>query len=280
MDADAHIPPAAPVQESVGTILRRRRESSSLSLHDAEEATKISKNYLLALEEDRHEEFPSPVYLKGFLKNYATWLGLQEEELTRLTTLSGMAPPADPVSAARGFSGFSDFNWQRLALPAVLLGALIVSSFFVSPSEPPRTRSAITPQHLPATVPAAPTAVQPIVSSTVNKPAAEPANLPAPGAVPSQEAQVAAPRPAQTGVLVSIKVLRNCAVSVALDDGVAQSYDLAGGDLIEWKAARTVALDISDAGSVEIELNGSPLKLQAPAGKQTYIVLDATGLRH
>lgn len=83
---------------------------------------------------------------------------------------------------------------------------------------------------------------------------------------------------ARDGFMVRMKVNRNSSLSVIIDDAASQGYELTGGDLIEWKAARTIALDLSDAASVDIELNGTPLKLQAAPGKPAYIVLDANGL--
>jgi len=68
-------------------------------------------------------------------------------------------------------------------------------------------------------------------------------------------------------------------LSVIIDDAASQGYDLTSGDLIEWKAARTIALDLTDASGVEIELNGAPLQLQVSPGKPAYIVLDADGVK-
>lgn len=275
MSSDQHDPAVDPESESVGSILRRRRESTTISLNDAAEKTRISKNYLIALEEDHPERLPSPAYLKGFVKTYAVCLGLQGEELERLIALTAVPDPIDKAPTARAASLFGRFNWQRLFLPSVLLGALIISAIFLSPPTPKRTVQPVLP--LPAAVAVAPpTALQPVVSSAVNP--ADVAALKLAGAVRSQETAATAPRP-QNGVLVSMKVNRNSTLSVIIDDGVAQGYELTSGDLIEWKADSTIAMDISDAGSVEIKLNNTPLKLKTPPGKQTYIVLDANGIR-
>lgn len=275
MDSVHDIPEVDPETESVGSMLRRSRESTTISLHDAAEATRISMKYLVALEEDRPEDLPSPAYLKGFVKTYAVCLGLQGEELDRLLALTMVPLPVETTPTARAASVFVRLNWQRLFLPSVLLGALIISAIFLSP--PSSQRSVQPARQQPLAVAVAPlTALQPVVSSAV-----QPTGAPIPqlvGSAQSSETAATTSRP-QNGVLVSMKVNRASTLSVIIDDGAAQGYELTSGDLIEWKASSTIALDISDAGSVEIELNNTPLKLKTPPGKQTYIVLDANGIR-
>lgn len=270
MDTEYHTTAAEPEAHSVGSVLRRCREFNSISLEDAAEATKIGKNYLRALEEDRPQDLPSPAYLKGFLKTYATYLGLQADDLQLLVTqqnaalVSGSAPEAPPVSRPAGFS------WQRLLLPAVLLAALIVSAIIVSPPSPERSRPMVqeAPQVAQPVPPA--TAVQ-TARSSLSAVAAEQAES-------QPEAAAVRPIPAN-GFMVRMKVNQNSTLTVVIDDGVSQGYALTSGDLIEWKANRTIALDVSDAGSVAIELNGTPLKLQATPGKPRYLVLDANGIQ-
>jgi cytoskeletal protein RodZ len=264
---------------SVGSILRRCREFSHISIEEAAEATKIGKNYLRALEDDRFQDLPSPAYLKGFLRTYATYLGLQTEELIQLAAQQEAAlsdEPAKTEQAHRTTVGFS-FNWQRLLLPAVLLVALIVSAMFMAPSAPKR--------HLPPPLqqqpqPVANVAVQPVLSSAQPAPAVtpEPQTVQTPVVEKSAEPAVPLIKP-RDGFMVRMKVNRNSSLSVVIDDAVSQGYDLTSGDLIEWKASRTIALDLTDAGSVDIELNGKPITLQVPAGKPAYIILDANGIK-
>ena len=60
----------------IGTSLREARLRQGLDLVDAEAATKIRPKYIQALEEERFELLPSPTYVKGFLRSYADYLGL------------------------------------------------------------------------------------------------------------------------------------------------------------------------------------------------------------
>jgi cytoskeleton protein RodZ len=67
--------------EELGALLRQERERQGMSLEKAATEIKISKKYLVALEEGVTKDLPHPVYAKGFVKNYARLLGLNSEEL-------------------------------------------------------------------------------------------------------------------------------------------------------------------------------------------------------
>ena len=68
----------------VGQALRRAREKRGESLLQAAQATRISEDYLRALERDAPiYSFPAPVYARFFLRSYARHLQLDEERLLR-----------------------------------------------------------------------------------------------------------------------------------------------------------------------------------------------------
>ena len=60
----------------IGNSLREARLRRQLELADAEHGTKIRGKYLRALEDERFELLPSHTYVKGFLRSYAEFLGL------------------------------------------------------------------------------------------------------------------------------------------------------------------------------------------------------------
>ena len=57
------------------------RERKGVDLYRAERDTKIRARYLAALERGEYGELPGDVYTKGFLRNYALYLGLDPEEV-------------------------------------------------------------------------------------------------------------------------------------------------------------------------------------------------------
>jgi cytoskeletal protein RodZ len=57
------------------------RERKGVDLYRAERDTKIRARYLAALERGDYKELPGAVYTKGFLRNYALYLGLDPDEV-------------------------------------------------------------------------------------------------------------------------------------------------------------------------------------------------------
>jgi cytoskeletal protein RodZ len=76
-------PAHAQDMKSVGELLRHRRKEMNLSLKDAENATSIRIAYLHALEEGEMTKLISPIYAQGFFTQYASFLGMDGEQIVR-----------------------------------------------------------------------------------------------------------------------------------------------------------------------------------------------------
>jgi cytoskeletal protein RodZ len=66
---------------SFGEELRREREIRGISLKEIADATKISKRFLEAIERNDHRTLPAPVFTRGFIREYARYLGLNADEI-------------------------------------------------------------------------------------------------------------------------------------------------------------------------------------------------------
>ena len=77
----ARSPVAAEPAPSLPERLLAARERKGVDLYRAERDTKIRARYLGALERGDYRELPGSVYTKGFLRNYALYLGLDPEEI-------------------------------------------------------------------------------------------------------------------------------------------------------------------------------------------------------
>ena len=66
---------------SFGEELRREREIRGISLKEIADATKISKRFLEAIERNDHRTLPAPVFTRGFVREYAKYLGLNADEM-------------------------------------------------------------------------------------------------------------------------------------------------------------------------------------------------------
>lgn len=67
--------------EDIGQKLKEARESKGLSILDIEEKTKIQRRYLSAIEDGEFEKLPGDFYVRAFIKQYASVVGLKGSEL-------------------------------------------------------------------------------------------------------------------------------------------------------------------------------------------------------
>ena len=90
--------PADDASPSLPERLYAARERKGVDLYRAERDTKIRSRYLAALERGDYKELPGAVYTKGFLRNYALYLGLDPDEiLVQWRRERGDGAPAQPV---------------------------------------------------------------------------------------------------------------------------------------------------------------------------------------
>ncbi len=67
--------------DELGLILQQARENMGLTLEQVQEETRINAKYLDALENGEYHSLPSPVHVRGFLRNYARFLSLDPNPL-------------------------------------------------------------------------------------------------------------------------------------------------------------------------------------------------------
>ena len=85
----------SPDEQGAGVEFRDARRARGLSLDDCQRATRISRRYLEALEEDDYAALPAPVFARGFLRSYAQYLGV--DATTLISRFPGEARPGDAL---------------------------------------------------------------------------------------------------------------------------------------------------------------------------------------
>ena len=65
----------------IGEVLKRSRDRLKLDIGTVERDTKVRAKYLRALENEEWDVLPGPTYVRGFLRTYATYLGLDADAL-------------------------------------------------------------------------------------------------------------------------------------------------------------------------------------------------------
>lgn len=280
---------------SPGAILKRCREFHGFSLEDASETTKIGVSYLKALEEDRIGDFANLTYLKGFLRIYAAYLGLNSDDMARMyDKLHGPAEldkAAETAATKRARPLKSLITLRKLALPAFLFVLiLVVATFFnrspAPPDAPPQPPSVQEPAASMASAPAIP--VQAVVSSATvksvvptekSKETLESESRPLAAEPEEKHLSSNLPEEAGNSFILKIRVTQNGTLVAVVDGSAPQNYELTVGDIIEWKAEQSVSLDVSNSGAIDVELNGRHLKQMGAAGKAVYAEFDADGVK-
>ncbi len=82
---------------SISERLRAAREARGVDLFRVERDTKIRMKYLAAMEQGDFAELPADVYARGFLRNYASYLGLDPDEAESEWRRGNIAPVKPPV---------------------------------------------------------------------------------------------------------------------------------------------------------------------------------------
>lgn len=69
---------------TVGERLKKRRMEKEISIKEVGEKLKVKADYLSDLEENNYDKLPPDVYVKGFIKSYATLVGFDAQEMVDL----------------------------------------------------------------------------------------------------------------------------------------------------------------------------------------------------
>lgn len=118
----------------VGEQLRDARELRGVDLYRVERDTKIRFKYLADLEDGDYSDLPGDVYTRGFLRNYATYLGLDADEIEddwrretgAATPVSQVIVGPQPLRIRRGVV----FQRSHVVIGIVAVIVLLVATYF------------------------------------------------------------------------------------------------------------------------------------------------------
>lgn len=115
---------------TVGEMLRAGREAKKLSVEQVNRETRISVQAIRALESDDFGSFPSEIYLKGSLRTYADFLGLDGGQLWAMTgsrsTASGGGPAWEVEEAMHVEKLGAPRIIRRLVLPLLVILVIVL----------------------------------------------------------------------------------------------------------------------------------------------------------
>lgn len=250
----------------IGEKLREAREEKGLSLEEVEDALKIRKAHLANLEEDAFDALPGGVQARGFLRNYARYLGLDVRELLEAYEERFPSPGArvrgrklsddgieflDVTLSPRSFSLF-DFAIGFMIICAFLGAAfLFVYERYVVPA----AEATPTPKNEEA-------AVRPTEQESAF---IIPTATPPPTATPTP---TLTPTPLYyVGVTIELEVVQRSWVQVLVDDVKVYEGVLEEGANPSWTGEKRVAVRAGNAGGVKVTVNGQQQGLMGLEGQ-------------
>jgi cytoskeletal protein RodZ len=237
---------------SFGEWLRRQRELREISLRDIAERTKISLRYLEAMEADRFELLPAPIFAKGFLREYARYVGLspdevinhylavqQPEQEEKEDTLIRRSRPK-PVDSGQPPVRRTWSYGLVLTLAGLILLALVALAAWLADKrrEEPRAEQSAPPIAAPPPAPA-------VAAPALPPPAEEP----------------------RAPLEVTLDFTKDCWVEAVIDGKNRFSELRVQGESLQLPAETSVVLTLGNAGAVEVQVNGHALPLRAGEGQ-------------
>jgi len=176
-----------------GAALAAAREALNLSVTEVARQLKLSVSQIEALEAGAYQKLPGPVFVRGFIRNYARLLRLDPEEMLPSVEPSLPEQPASeevPSSREIPFPPAKSRRWPWYsAAMLVLIGGLAAYEYywnepeFTTSKRAPRavepSRQPVAPPAAPASVPAepAPAVSAPVTPTSSNTPPARDANV-------------------------------------------------------------------------------------------------------
>ena len=262
-------PPEVESTAAFGDWLRRQREMREISLRDIADRTKISLRYLQAMEDDRFDLLPAPIFAKGFLREYARYVGLSPDEVVNHYLSVQQQGASQEEGTKEGIKKDSTLSGQRpnrpkpvrnwtyglfLAVAVLILIGLVAALAWYAERRRDSPAADVTPPPI-----AAP---------------------PAPETVPAAVPQLTPERP-EAPLEVTLDFTAACWIEVMADGKRKVAQEMAQGESYQVDAQQSVVLvTLGDANAAEIQVNGLSFPLNGKPGEVLHdVVIDLETVR-
>ncbi len=238
--------------DTIGDLLYTERRKKGLEIADVEHATGIRGVYLNALEQSRYDVLPGEVYVKGFLRNYANYLGLDGSHLVQLYTdlkkptletaaaEPSVAEPAEPVVKKMNAvitRSIDKKKWSTV-LVVVILAISAMGLYLWQKS------------------------VAPAGETSRNAAGSKPASVSGLNQTPVRNVPSAtnsgAPSASRPVVLMA-RFTDRCWTSVIADGKTLYEGIPSNGATFTWDAEHQIVVNFGNAAAVELTFNGQPV---------------------
>lgn len=240
--------------DSIGAKLRQARKAKNLTLEDVYQKTKIHLNTLKALEEDNFKSI-GPSYVKGFLRLYAKFLGLNSNEIMGLYENNFPLEPKPQASKQEDKdspkTSFPDIKLKS-SFPVLAFKVLVVVVIFIV------IAGLITFALKKIKKQARPKAKKSITFVPVSK---KNASTKTSLSTPAQKI------PSKINLVLRAK--EDTWVQVSIDNHIVFRNVLKRAQVEAWVAKERAELSIGNAGGLDLEVNG---KIISPLGRRGQVI--------
>jgi cytoskeleton protein RodZ len=291
---------------SVGDTLKRERLKKNLGLEQVSRETKINEKLLEFIESERFDKLPGGVFTRSFVRQYARFLGLDDEEL--VGELNRNLQPAAPdlpfqathrvvdVPRVSHWDGLSDrLRPRNSSLPAFIMVLIVMMACAgaytlwqrarrAEPSEAGQeSRAATTARSSESPAPAqTPEASAPETSAreqSASVPRAQPeaSAQPGPASAASQPPSISEARAGALHVVIAAS--EPTWLSIHADEKYIYSGTLATKEIKTVDASGSIKIHTGNAGGVEVTLNGKSLGPLGPRGQIRAVEITSAGVQ-
>jgi cytoskeletal protein RodZ len=255
---------------TMAATLKQRREELGHTIESVAQATKIKSSYLRAIEEADFGKLPINVYTKGYMRQYAQFLGLRPEGIVEAyeayLTASKARPedvplrrerPAEEQSKVVHRSASLHLSKRALLVVTILIALMGVYLALPHRREVPR----------PAEPPKREVPVPAVVTDQ-------------PPATPPQEVLVPdTPEPRQTA-RHALQIVATDVVwlQVIIDGGEKREMILQPGEKVKYEAHDSLVLKVGNAGGVLLKYNEKDLEHLGNKGEVVRLSFPETGI--
>jgi len=304
--------PPASGADTAGARLARARTRASLTLDQVAEKLRLDRSTVVALESDDHTSIGAAVFVRGFLRRYASLVGESPAEIEALYAQRPDAVLRPDLSRTGMHRIEPDAHDRKLGLVPAVIAALvlgIIGAIWWAVHSKPQSYTVVTEEHVQAGTPPAPAAMSgappaPSASSvpaaavampqptTVITPPSSPAAAPLPATgTPERAAGTAAPAappaPAPAPAPVLAPRLKTLELTFSGESWV-EIYDARGmrlffgfghtGTTQTLNGAPPFRFVLGNVPGVALSLGGAGVSLpEANAGARVHFTLNAAG---
>jgi len=226
--------------DTPGKLLKAEREKQQKSLEELANALRIRQDFLEAVENGNYGIIPGEVFVKGYIRAYADYLGLNSDYILKL--YRKQTAKTAPVESKADIANKRKFPVYKAVL--IFAGSILIAVFlfiFINHKDE-----------------------EPVGQSVAEPVVEQPEVIEEPKIIPEEK---------QEEITLEITATEPTWILVAADGGSPAERMLYPGDTVSLKAAETFSVKIGNAAGVKLVFNGRSMDNLGSRGEVITLVL-------